>query len=318
MRRLAVQLAARRLGPNQVCRPASSAAPCVAFDILTSKKSFLKSSKAAFCHRNIFRSFSVGTSVKAFHFETPGQSGNSDVIGETDFDPVAANFISVVGNVGNDPELRFLDNGNKVASWSLAFRDRRDAETEWFNIEAWGSLAERAAAEIHRGNRIAVQGRLKIRSWTSPQGQPRKDIRITANSIKRVRSSSMEGWQGQPNTEKGGSGLGQREDVSIYSKPANDVINNQSLQGSQPQETQQMGLTTNEELWMNFFEDTTGWYDNRSQKASGKINPKSPDFKRREGGRDAPALWIDSRTTPAWVKKELEKLDKIADGMPPF
>lgn len=318
MRKLAIQLAARRLSSFQVCRPASSGVPCLTLDGYSFKKSLYKPFFFSFCRRNIGLS-SFATTLRAYHIDASGQADNTDSIGDIEFDPVAANFISVMGNVGNEPELRFLDNGNKVTSWSLAFRDRRDAETEWLNIEAWGALAERAAAEIHRGNRIVVQGRLKVRSWTSPQGQPRKDIRITANSIKRVQSpsSSIESWQAQPDNDRAGS---QSEHSRSKSAIIDDTVHQSpAMQGSQPQETQQVGgLTTNEELWMNFFEDTSGWYDNRSQKASGKINPKSPDFKRKEGGRDAPALWIDSRTTPAWVKKELEKLDKIADGMPPF
>ena len=68
---------------------------------------------------------------------------------------------------------------------------------------------------------------------------------------------------------------------------------------------------TNEELWMNFFENTSGWYDNREKKTNGQINPRSPDFKKVDGGRDSPALWIESSSTPAWVHSELAKLDSV-------
>jgi len=255
-------------------------------------------------------------------------------IDEVDFSPAVVNSVSVLGTVGKKPELRFFESGNKVASWSIAFTDKKDGETQWFNVDAWGPLAEVVAAEVDKGQRVVVEGRLKVESWTTRDNEQRKTLKISANAVKRVRadSSSYGGGGGGRSGAGGGyqtqqqqqqqqqwnNGVATQDSPSSSASAATLNTTNASTGGASAGQ-----LATTEEMWMSYFEDPSGWYDNRPRKAAGEINPKSPDFKRRDGGRESPALWIDSRTTPGWVKQELQRQEQGGPGMaqqdqPPF
>ena len=263
---------------------------------------------------------------QAYQYEPAGGDMQSASIEEVEYTPAMANSISLMGNVGKKPELRFFENGNKVASWSLAFTDKRGGETQWFTVEAWGALAEVAAAEIDRGQRIVVEGRLKVESWTTRDtNEQRKTFKIQANAVRKVRLTSQgdsrnQNWQQQQPQQQ----QQQQQQWSDGSQvPSQPVANYSQSQSNAPAAGSSAGNVTTEEVWMNYFEDPSGWYDNRPAKVAGTINAKSPDFKKKEGGREAPALWIDSRTTPAWVQEELQRQSggAVAPGQqayPPF
>lgn len=238
----------------------------------------------------------VGTRIASY-------SSQSDGISEIEFNPMAANTINIIGNVGRQPEIKYLESGSKVTNFPVAFTDRKDGDTQWFDVEAWDELADTASLYIMKGERVALQGRLKVQDWTDREGNTRKSLRIVAQTIQKVKKNmSMGGY--------GGEATGSQADHGgMDSQPANTQYQQAEFDAA---------AMTSEELWMSFFENTSGWYDNREKKQNGSINPKSPDFKRIEGGRDAPALWIDSKTTPAWVKTELSKLDRIQGDIPPF
>jgi len=244
-----------------------------------------------------------------------GRSYGSNVpagdIEETEFSPAIANTISIIGNVGRKPEMKYLESGSKVTNFPVAFTDRRDGDTQWFDVEAWDDLADIANLYVDKGERVALQGRLKVQDWTDREGNVRKSLRIVAQQIKKVARNSMYGTNQMDAQREVFSGQGEQQ-------PRQEAARNVQQQQQQQQQQEQQSSMTFEELWMNFFENTSGWYDNRERKANGEINPKSPDFKRIEGGRDAPALWIESKTTPAWVKAELSKLDKLQNDIPPF
>lgn len=210
-------------------------------------------------------------------------SVQASAIEEVDFDPTMSNFVSLMGNVGRKPEVRYLESG-KVASWSIAVTDRKDGPTHWVDVNAWNELSEVAERDIDRGQQIIVQGRLKMREWTDPNGVARKGITIVANSLKRVkRTPRMEDndWQQQQQpSQSGQQQWGQPAAVAQQAAPAAGA---QYIATAQPSSGP---AVTNEELWMSFFEDTAGWYDNRPRKMAGEISAKAPDFKRKEGGRE--------------------------------
>lgn len=232
-------------------------------------------------------------------------------IEETEFSPAIANTISIIGNVGRKPEMKYLESGSKVTNFPVAFTDRRDGDTQWFDVEAWDELADIANLYVDKGERVALQGRLKVQDWTDREGNTRKSLRIVAQQIKKVKRNSMYGTNQMEAQRQVFPGQDEQQQ-----QPRQAMARNASVQ--QEQQHLEQNPMTFEELWMNFFENTSGWYDNRERKANGEINPKSPDFKRIEGGRDAPALWIESKTTPAWVKAELSKLDRLQNDIPPF
>lgn len=101
----------------------------------------------------------------------------------------------LIGNVGRDPEVRYLDGnsasgGSKVARFTLATTDRyrdRNGEmrenTEWHNIVAWRNLADLSEKYIRKGSQIYVEGKINNRSWTDQSGAKRYQTEITADSI---------------------------------------------------------------------------------------------------------------------------------------
>ena len=128
---------------------------------------------------------------------------------------MALNKVMLIGNVGNDPEIRYLDSnpqgpqGNaKVASFRLAtterFRDRNGEtreNTEWHNIVAWRSSADLVEKFVHKGSQIYVEGKLRTRQWTDQSGNKRYTTEINADNIqllgKRPDAPQGQGYPGQ-------------------------------------------------------------------------------------------------------------------------
>lgn len=95
------------------------------------------------------------------------------------------NKVMLIGNVGREPEMRFTASGKPVTSFSVAVSRRwmasngqRREETEWFNVVAWGNLAEICERYVNKGQQIYVEGRLQTRNWENEQGfrQFRTDV----------------------------------------------------------------------------------------------------------------------------------------------
>jgi len=88
------------------------------------------------------------------------------------------NKVILVGNLGKDPEVRHLESGVAVASFSLAtsesYKDRNSGEkktvTEWHNVVLWRGLAEVAEKYLHKGDQVYIEGRLRTRSWEGENG----------------------------------------------------------------------------------------------------------------------------------------------------
>ncbi len=101
------------------------------------------------------------------------------------------NTVHIVGNLTREPELRFTPNGQATATFGVAvnrtWTDRQSQErresTSFFDVVAWGSLAENAASSLSRGMRVVVIGRLDQRSWETQEGERRSKIEITADEI---------------------------------------------------------------------------------------------------------------------------------------
>ncbi len=100
------------------------------------------------------------------------------------------NKMMIIGNVGNDPEMRYTPNGDPVTSFNVAVsrnyttRDgERRQETEWFTVVAWKRLAETCNQFLAKGRRAYVEGRLRSRSWEGQDGQKHFRNEITANQV---------------------------------------------------------------------------------------------------------------------------------------
>ena len=96
----------------------------------------------------------------------------------------------ITGNLTDNPELKFTPNGAAVANFRVAVTPRvrdgndwKDGETSFFRITAWRQLAENATESLSKGDRVIVVGRLKARTWETPEGERRSVVEIEADEI---------------------------------------------------------------------------------------------------------------------------------------
>ena len=100
------------------------------------------------------------------------------------------NKVILIGNLGKDPEVRYLENGSVVANLTLAttesYKDKagnRIDNTEWHDLEMWDGLAKIAEQYLSKGKSIYVEGRLKSDTWQDDQGNNRKRIRVRVQNM---------------------------------------------------------------------------------------------------------------------------------------
>ena len=147
---------------------------------------------------------------------------------------MSLNKVMLIGNVGRDPEVRYLDGNNpnqgatKVAQFTLAtterYRDRNGElreNTEWHNIVAWRNSADVAEKFIRKGTQVYIEGKLRTRSWTDQTGNKRYTTEITVDNLQLLGkrndnpgSPSSFGEQGRPSSGTGpstGSGTGYQQ-----------------------------------------------------------------------------------------------------------
>lgn len=106
--------------------------------------------------------------------------------------------ITIVGNLGRDPEMRYTPSGQAVTNFSIATNRRwtgndgqQQEETVWFRISAWGKLAETCNQYLSKGRQVFVEGRMTVdretggpRIWTDQNGTPRASYEVTALDVK--------------------------------------------------------------------------------------------------------------------------------------
>ena len=131
------------------------------------------------------------------------------------------NTITIVGNITDDPELRYTPSGAAVANFTVAVNRRtrdaesgewRDGETSFFRCNVWRQQAENAAESLTKGARVVVVGRLRQRSWESQDGQKRSTVEVEVETVgpslewakAKVEKSSRSG-EGVPAFSGGGS-----------------------------------------------------------------------------------------------------------------
>ncbi|WP_338860811.1 single-stranded DNA-binding protein [Xenorhabdus griffiniae] len=99
------------------------------------------------------------------------------------------NKVILVGNLGQDPEIRYLPTGGTVATLSMAtsesWRDKQTGEmrekTEWHQVVIFGKLAEIAAEYLQKGAQVYIEGQLQTRKWQDQQGQDRYSTEVVVN-----------------------------------------------------------------------------------------------------------------------------------------
>ena len=130
---------------------------------------------------------------------------------------MSLNKVMLIGNVGNYPEVRYLESNPqnpqanaKVASFRLAtterYRDRNGEtreNTEWHNIVVWRNNADVVEKFVHKGSQIYIEGKLRTRQWTDQTGNKRYTTEVVADSIQLL-GKRQDGEQNQQGGYQGG------------------------------------------------------------------------------------------------------------------
>ena len=145
----------------------------------------------------------------------------------------SVNKVILIGNVGNDPEVRYLDRGVAIATFNLATTERGYVMqngtqvpdvTEWHAIVLWRNLAEWAQQNLRKSMKIYVEGKLKTRSWEK-DGQIRRKTEVIAENVQILYKPEQY----------------RRNDNLNTAEPLNEEPENVNDEASEAQETQQGG-----------------------------------------------------------------------------
>ena len=135
----------------------------------------------------------------------------------------SVNKVILVGNLGKDPETRYMPNGDQVTNITVAtseaWKDKNSGEqkeaTEWHRVVFFRRLAEIAGQYLKKGSQVYIEGKLKTRKWQDKDGQDRYTTEIVADEMKML--GKREGMGGEGPRESGGERSGQE---SAQRKPA--------------------------------------------------------------------------------------------------
>ncbi|ALU43941.1 single-stranded DNA-binding protein [Pseudoalteromonas rubra] len=160
------------------------------------------------------------------------------------------NKVILVGNLGQDPEVRYMPNGNGVANISIATTDswkdkntgQMQERTEWHRVVLFGKLAEVAGEYLRKGSQVYIEGRLQTRKWTDQGGQERYTTEIVVDMGGQMQMLGGRGEQSGGQYQGGQQG-GQNYGQSNYGNNANQGGQSQYGQQQQggfaPQQSQQ-------------------------------------------------------------------------------
>ena len=148
---------------------------------------------------------------------------------------MSINKVILLGNVGKEPEVRYLEGGVAVATFSLATTERGyktqsgqqiPDRTEWHNVVVWRGLAEIVEKYVHKGAQLYVEGRIRTRSWEDQQGVRRYATEIYAENIELLGRRSEGQAQASTTTTVGAQPTAQPVQVEaqpIQQHPVNPI-----------------------------------------------------------------------------------------------
>lgn len=125
----------------------------------------------------------------------------------------SVNKVILIGNLGKDPEIRSLENGTKLARFSIAtsetYTDKVTGErrsiTDWHNIVVWRGLAEVVEKYLRKGQKVYIEGKLKTRSWQDESGEVKYSTEVVADNMTMLssRRDDLSSSPTQPNFNTG-------------------------------------------------------------------------------------------------------------------
>lgn len=154
------------------------------------------------------------------------------------------NKVILVGNLGQDPEVKYMPNGGAVANITVAtsesWRDKQTGEqkeiTEWHRVVLWGKLAEVAGEYLRKGSQVYIEGKLQTRKWTDQQGVEKYTTEVVVNvgGTMQMLGGKREGGQSGGNGGPTHSGGGNSRQSPGRSGPQNQNPGKGSGSGSAP------------------------------------------------------------------------------------
>ena len=142
----------------------------------------------------------------------------------------SVNKVILIGNLGRDPETRYMPDGGAITNISIAttenWKDKngdKQEKTEWHRVAFFGKLAEIAGEYLKKGSQVYVEGRLQTRKWQDKDGQDKYTTEIVANAMQMLGSRQGMGGGSAPDMgerESGGGGGGSSQRPASAGKPA--------------------------------------------------------------------------------------------------
>jgi single-strand DNA-binding protein len=142
------------------------------------------------------------------------------------------NKITLVGNLGRDPELRYTPQGTPVCSFTLATNERRKDRagenqdvTTWFRVTLWGRQAETASQYLSKGRPVYIEGRLRVEEWTDKDSKQRYTLEVHATDMQFIGGRGDEGMGGtSPRSDASTGGGGRPEPATGGEEISDDDI----------------------------------------------------------------------------------------------
>ena len=179
------------------------------------------------------------------------------------------NKVILVGNLGQDPEVRYMPNGGAVANITLAtsesWRDKQTGEnkeiTEWHRVVLFGKLAEVAGEYLKKGSQVYIEGQLRTRKWQDQGGQERYTTEVVVNvgGTMQMLGGRQQGGNAGAGAPAGGGAQGGGNNNG-WGQPQQPQGNNNQFSGgaqSRPQQPQSAPASSNNEPPMDFDDDIT-------------------------------------------------------------
>ena len=141
------------------------------------------------------------------------------------------NKVILLGNLGRDPEVRYLPSGSAVANFSIAtseaYKDKngnRVEQTEWHNVEVWDAQAKLVEQYLKKGSKVYVEGKIKTDTWED-NGQKRSAVKIRVNTIQFLdaKGGGGEGGQSYSSAPTASSRPVSAGDADLVADPTDDL-----------------------------------------------------------------------------------------------
>ena len=136
----------------------------------------------------------------------------------------SVNKVILIGNLGRDPETRYMPDGGAITNISVATTDKwkdkageMQEKTEWHRVAFFGKLAEIAGEYLKKGSQVYIEGRLQTRKWQDKEGQDKYTTEVVANVMQML--GSRQGMGGGGDREGGGASR-ERTPAAAEAKPA--------------------------------------------------------------------------------------------------